>query len=230
MTQSSRKRAAQPRVHPSGDRMADFAAGQLHPYRRWIVESHLHYCSTCRSLAAQAARVGGAWFDSLAAQAPAEASPDSDVAEGRGPTAAPDVWSQLEAKLLVEVSLGRQPVWPEIPLPESVRREIEATASSPEWIPVGESSSRVVRVALDPQEELEFFLVRTPAGGCFPRHRHVHGEDLLVLTGSLRDDYGSLRAGDLRHYPAGTSHAPEIGAEEECFGISCVQGGLVFEA
>ena len=221
-----------PSIHPGDEVMADFAAGQLHPYRRWLVEAHLELCPRCRGLAARGARLGGAWFDSLGdpstdgLSTPNVAAGRRDVG-GRAPT--PDIWSRLESELSMEATATRQALWPDMPLPKAVRREIEAVASDPAWFPVGESLSRVVRVAVDPKEELEFFLVRTPAGGTFPRHRHVHGEDLLVLSGSLRDDYGSLRVGDFGHYPSGSSHAPEIGQEGECFGISCVRGGLVFE-
>ena len=211
--------------------MADFAAGQLHPYQRWLVEAHLELCPNCRRLAALGARIGGAWMEGLSSNGPDE----SDEAVESGATGslsadfATGLWDQLEAQLLVEQSMASRPAWPEMPLPESVRREIETAASETEWVPVGPSSSRVVRVALDPDEELEFFLVRTPAGATFPPHRHLGGEHLLILSGSLRDTYGELRAGDLWHYPTGSSHAPVIGPECECFAVTCVRGGLDFE-
>ena len=82
----------QPSVHPSAELMADFAAGQLHPYRRWMVEAHLELCTTCRGLASRGSRLGGAWYDSLG----------PETTPGPSGISAPDLWSRLEAELLAE--------------------------------------------------------------------------------------------------------------------------------
>ena len=54
--------------------------------------------------------------------------------------------------------------------------------------------------------------------GCgYPRHRHRGPEDVLVLQGGYRDEFGSHGAGARVHYEAGTEHGPvatgEPGAE-----------------
>ena len=115
-TASSVHLNAQPKIHPSADVMADFTAGQLHPYRRWMVEAHLELCATCRGLAARGSRLGGAWFDSLAGSAPA--SPPA------GEVGMPELWERLDAQVSEEAA--RASYWPEIPLPRSIRREIES--------------------------------------------------------------------------------------------------------
>lgn len=215
-----------PTVHPAGELMADYTAGQLHRFDRWLVEAHLEGCSACRRIAARGARVGGEWLMGLGHGPDVPEASAGRPVQGAPPVAPEGVWRKLESAL--EEELSAEHPWPEMPLPGSVRHEIEYAASTVEWSQVGESTSRVVRVAFDPRDELEFYLVRTPAGDSFPAHCHLGRENLLVLSGSLRDGYGVLRAGDFWHYPSGSSHAPAIGAECECFALSSVQGGLDF--
>lgn len=222
------RKKSKPQVHPAGELMADYAAGQLHPFDRWLVEAHLEACSSCRSVAGRGALAGGLWLMGLG-QPPGGSgrAPQRPVHEA-SPAVPDDAWSWLDSALEAEMA-ERNPPWPEMPLPASIRHEVESAASDVAWVSVGGSTSRVVRVAFDARDELEFFLVRTPAGEAFPGHRHVGGENLLILSGSLRDSYGELRAGDFWHYPSGSSHAPVIGAECECFALSSVQGGLDFQ-
>jgi quercetin dioxygenase-like cupin family protein len=50
-------------------------------------------------------------------------------------------------------------------------------------------------------------LLRYKAGAVVPRHRHPDFELILVLTGTLRDDYGVHSAGTLVVYPPGSEHS-----------------------
>jgi anti-sigma factor ChrR (cupin superfamily) len=51
-------------------------------------------------------------------------------------------------------------------------------------------------------------LIRMEPGRGYAPHRHVGGEDVLVLQGGYCDEQGKYRAGDHVHYPPGSVHAP----------------------
>lgn len=210
-----RSESRAPRTHPAGEVLADYTAGQLHRFQRWLVEAHLAYCPACRGLATAGSRAGGRWMEQL---------PATPLADGLSD----ELWQRLESKLDDGREAGRP--WPGVPIPAAVRDEVERAGGAARWQPVGDTDSRAVRVAFDPDPELEFFIVRTPAGSVFPWHRHLGGEDLLVIRGRLADDYGRLREGDFWRYPPGSSHAPRVGSDEECIALSCVHGGLDFES
>ena len=56
-------------------------------------------------------------------------------------------------------------------------------------------------------------LVKWPAGERFQAHRHFHGEEILVLTGAFRDEYGSYPARSWIRSPHMSEHQPFV--EEE---------------
>ena len=51
-------------------------------------------------------------------------------------------------------------------------------------------------------------LVRMAPGRGYPAHMHRGGEHVLVLEGAYEDEFGSLSAGQYRHYPPGSVHSP----------------------
>lgn len=51
-------------------------------------------------------------------------------------------------------------------------------------------------------------IVKYGPGSRFPRHQHDYGEELLVLSGCLEDEYGRYEAGTYLRNPAGSAHAP----------------------
>jgi quercetin dioxygenase-like cupin family protein len=71
--------------------------------------------------------------------------------------------------------------------------------------------------------------VRVAAGTAFPPHRHLGEETALVLQGCYDDSSGEhVRAGDLVHLPAGSSHSFVAGAEEDLIYV-VVFGGIEIE-
>ena len=51
-------------------------------------------------------------------------------------------------------------------------------------------------------------LIRMEPGCGYTPHRHVGTEDVLVLAGGYRDEFGTYRQGDHVHYDPGSAHAP----------------------
>ena len=51
-------------------------------------------------------------------------------------------------------------------------------------------------------------IVRYAPGSSFPLHHHDQGEEILVLEGTLSDDFGDYGPGTYLRNPPGTSHAP----------------------
>lgn len=46
------------------------------------------------------------------------------------------------------------------------------------------------------------------AGSSFPRHQHIHGEEIYVIDGVLSDENGDYPAGTYIRNPAGLHHSP----------------------
>jgi anti-sigma factor ChrR (cupin superfamily) len=60
-------------------------------------------------------------------------------------------------------------------------------------------------------------MLRLAPGFRFPEHRHAGEESVLVLEGSYTDSSGDrVRAGDLRHLAAGSTHGLVVGADAPC--------------
>ena len=51
-------------------------------------------------------------------------------------------------------------------------------------------------------------LIRMAPGRGYEPHRHVGTEDVLVLRGAYRDEFGTVRTGEHVHYAAGSEHGP----------------------
>ena len=51
-------------------------------------------------------------------------------------------------------------------------------------------------------------LIRMQPGRGYPAHRHLDFEDVLILSGGYRDEFGEHGAGTYLRYPPGSTHAP----------------------
>jgi len=75
---------------------------------------------------------------------------------------------------------------------------------------------RVVELRTDPARNMRGCLVWAQPGARTPAHRHLGDEVILVLRGSLRDEHGSYRAGEICRSRAGSSHTEEVLPGEDC--------------
>lgn len=65
------------------------------------------------------------------------------------------------------------------------------------------------------------------APGCgYPRHRHRGPEELLVLAGGYRDEFGAHCAGAHVHYPDGSQHGPVALPGETCVLFAVAHEGI----
>jgi anti-sigma factor ChrR (cupin superfamily) len=59
-------------------------------------------------------------------------------------------------------------------------------------------------------------IVRYDAGATFALHEHGLGEEILVLDGTLGDEFGDYGPGTYLKNPPGSSHAPFLWAGAPC--------------
>ncbi|MEM1203346.1 MAG: cupin domain-containing protein [Acidobacteriota bacterium] len=203
-----------PTHRPDDELLAAFAAGQLPLCQRVVLEAHLALCDVSRSRVAELQNPGGDWLRSL----PEEPSPDR-------------LWRALEQRLTppTQATAEAEDPFAGVPLPAAARLELPPRSQPLEWSSLPGSYSRTAPLATDPADDLQLLLVMTPPEKRFPWHRHLGGEDLLILAGGLNDATGHYLPGDFVHYPAGTEHAPWMDPGEPCWAIACIAGGVDFQ-
>jgi putative transcriptional regulator len=68
-------------------------------------------------------------------------------------------------------------------------------------------------------------LVWASPGARYPRHRHLGDEEILVLSGRLRDDRGSYGPGEICRSVAGSQHSEQAEGAEDCICYVVSHGG-----
>ncbi|MCR9245337.1 MAG: cupin domain-containing protein [bacterium] len=71
-------------------------------------------------------------------------------------------------------------------------------------------------------------LIRMQPGCGYPRHRHRGTEEVLVLRGGYRDEFGEHRAGAFVTYDGGTIHTPVAvdDCDEACVLLAIAREGI----
>ena len=71
-------------------------------------------------------------------------------------------------------------------------------------------------------------LIRMEPGSGYPMHRHRGREEVLVLQGGYRDEFGEHRAGEFVEYEDGTIHTPIAlaGSEPACVLLAVAHEGI----
>jgi len=81
-------------------------------------------------------------------------------------------------------------------------------------------------------------LIRMEPGRGYPAHRHLDFEDVLILEGGYRDEFGEHVAGTYLRYPPDSTHAPlalgdceqETGPDNPaCLLFALARGGIEIE-
>lgn len=194
----SRPAGRAPVLHPPGELLVDFACGRADLPHRVMIEAHLAHCATCTGVVADLATPGGA----LLAELP-------DVAPGPG--AFERLWQAVERQE------AQAPPPPSSPIPAGAWAELPIRRRALRWRPLPTLGAHFAGLARDPATGTMLSVARMGGGRRFPRHRHVGGEDVVVLQGAYRDQVGEFASGDWGSYEDGSEHAPDTVAGAECW-------------
>ena len=77
----------------------------------------------------------------------------------------------------------------------------------------------------DPSEKMGTFLYRLAAGTKFSKHRHISGEEILILKGDLVVGDRTLKSGDFLFSPPGSIH--EMSTTTGCLYVSITEKAIV---
>lgn len=75
---------------------------------------------------------------------------------------------------------------------------------------------RVHTVREDPSRAFRAVLVWASPGARYPRHRHLGDEEILVLSGRLRDDRGTYGPGEICRSVTGSEHSEQVDGTDDC--------------
>ena len=68
-------------------------------------------------------------------------------------------------------------------------------------------------------------LLKGRAGLNLPAHGHSGMEFMQILSGSLSDERGQYRPGDLDEADDEVDHCPAVGRESDCICLAALEGG-----
>lgn len=78
--------------------------------------------------------------------------------------------------------------------------------STSQWTPSKVPGVSYIALHTDKEEREGTFLLRMNPNTAYPRHRHPHGEEILVLKGEMTVGIHKLKAGDYLYSPKNTVH------------------------
>jgi putative transcriptional regulator len=201
-------------THRLGDEwIAAYAAGSLSEGRSLFVAAHLAFLPDARRMVATAEAIGGALLEEL--------PPES---------MAPDALASTLARLDETVALA--PGKPHAParsaiLPAPLQNWLGCDVDDLKWGPLGPGMRKAILWRGGHGERL--WMLRAKPGIRIPRHGHNGIELTLVLSGSLTDQRGTFRRGDVEEMDSKDLHGLNVGPEEECICLAITEGPVRFE-
>ncbi len=195
-----------PRLHPTSDRLIEYAAGSLNPERRLVVGAHVRVCPACSGEIAIVEAVGGVLIDALPvvemhedALALALARIERPAPPRREP--APGMQGWIDAPAAAVESARRRRRW----------------AAPGVWVapviggPYGRRS----------------YLLGIGAGISVPRHTHRGAELVCILKGAFEDRGEIYGPGDFCESDEDVEHRPRVTDDSECVCLVAVDASLV---
>lgn len=194
--------------HPSDETLLRHAAGTLSAGPALVVAVHLEGCAGCRSRLAAFEAVGGVLLQDLP---PAGLAVDSlrKTLERLELNPAAPVSNRAIAPRQHEIGMA---------LPHAMR---DCGVGPWRWLGPG---LRWSKVGIAGSPETKVMLIKGRAGRRLPSHGHSGMEFVQILSGSLWDDRGHYRAGDLDEAGWEVDHQPVVGAEADCICLAAVEG------
>ena len=196
-----------PTHHPSEDHWLDYAAGQIEPATRTLLDAHLSFCEACRFTASRASEAGAR----MLAEAQLDPAPQGLLA---------GILARLKSPEAPRVNGEALPLpkalWPLLP-----------DLGKASWRGALTPGFRFLQVLQDGGSGL--YLIHMEAGHPFPRHGHSGLERSLVLLGGLRDEQGILEAGDFEEAAADHVHTPVALEDEDCWLLASLDGDIRFK-
>jgi anti-sigma factor ChrR (cupin superfamily) len=96
---------------------------------------------------------------------------------------------------------------------------LRAAEATP-WIPLPVAGASVKLLSYDEAAGYAVVLGKLEAGSRYPGHRHIHPEDIFMISGDLHVGEEIIRGGDFHHANAGSEHGVNW-SEEGCV-LLCV--------
>lgn len=194
--------------HPSDETLLRQAAGNLNAGPTLVVAVHLEGCASCRSRLAAFEAVGGVLLQDL---------PPVPLAAG----SLGKILDLLEGNVAAS---GARPIMVSrqhdvgMALPNAMR---DCAIGPWRWLGPG---LRWSKVGIAGSPEARVMLIKGRAGRRLPSHGHSGTEFVQILSGSLWDDRGHYRPGDLDEAGWDVDHQPVVGAESDCICLAAVEG------
>lgn len=191
-----------PRCHPREDHWLDYAAGQMDPASRSLLEAHLAYCGTCRREASRDLAPGGALLAGL---------PEAPTPPG------------LLGGILARLKAPEPPrVGAEVlPIPKALWSLLPSLQGAA-WRSALTRGFRFLEAAPG------LYLIHMEKGRPFPEHGHAGLERSVILAGGLEDAGAVLEAGDFDEADASRVHTPVALPDEDCWILASLEGGIRF--
>ncbi|MFQ5533753.1 MAG: ChrR family anti-sigma-E factor [Sphingomonadales bacterium] len=209
---AGRHSGREPKFHPPGEYLIEFAAGASSAATAALVGSHLALCRKCRGGVDALETIGGILVKDLAA------GPLPEDLLARTLDRLDEPVSQNGPKRAENAGLPTGDVlWP-APLQKLLGRSPREIP----WSPHGQGVS--VFNPIDPALQAQARLYRIKAGLEIPKHGHKSPRLTIVLAGGFRDEAGHYAAGDVIYSDETVVHSLTIDADRDCLCLR-VEGG-----
>lgn len=204
-------------THPTSEILLSHVSGNLKGPFSVLIGSHVALCPSCRDEQRRLEALGGALFDDLVAEGPADRGLAATLTRLDEPPP--------------QVSASAADADPETVrrLPAPLRRFIGTPIAALPWKQVIRGLS-VVEFATPATDGMRVQLLLSRPGQSLPRHRHHGTEMTLVLSGGLNVDSAHYGRGDVMVVEPGEVHHPVAEGGEDCLSFAVADGPLRFTA
>ncbi len=190
------------RTHPDIITLKEFSEGSASPVSRMLMEAHLFQCEQCE----KAVRVTRMALEEN--PDPAESSLDTENLFGK-------ISNQLNSQVRNTPSLNAI-LNSDIPFPAQLKHELPGEIHW-DWVNMWPSKGRIALVHHDFSTDEALYCVHYKAGSIAPAHRHSCREDTVMVRGGYSYNGVEVHAGDWDSVHPGSTHAPEVFADSDCW-------------